>query len=105
MCGAEDDSTLLREVEVGDRSQMGPRGYKNRRGPGPESVLGQSEGPLETGVGFLEASFELVPDRIAKILTEMSGKEIQVRANNVRAHSNLVRQARACFCILSKNLL
>lgn len=59
MCGAEDDSTLLREVEVGDRSQMGPRGYKNRRGPGPESVLGQSEGPLKTGVGFLEASFEL----------------------------------------------
>lgn len=59
MCGAEDDSTLLREVEVGDRSQLGPRGYKNRRGPGPESVLGQSEGPLETGVGFLEASFEL----------------------------------------------
>lgn len=54
---------------------------------------------------MLEASFELVPDRIAKILTEMSGKEIQVRANNVRAHSNLVRQARACFCILSKNLL
>lgn len=44
---------------MGDRSQLGPRGYKNRRGPGAESVLEQSEGSLDIGANFLEASFEL----------------------------------------------
>lgn len=45
----------------------------------------------------LETSFELVPSRMGKILTEMSRKEIQVRAYNMRAQSNLVNRLEHIF--------
>lgn len=61
MYGTEGDSPSLcsEKWRWGNRSQLGPRGCKNKRGSSPESVLGQSDGSLDIGASFLEASFGL----------------------------------------------
>lgn len=39
---------------------------------------------------MLGVSFDQMPGRMGKILTEMSRKEIQDKVNKMRAHSSLV---------------